>query len=1362
MAGDHTLILAPTGSGKTLAAFMWGIDRLVTSPPVDDRSRRTRVLYISPLRALAVDVEKNLRSPLVGVRLAAERLAAERGETAVVHQPTVAIRSGDTPADERRRQQRNPPDLLITTPESLYLLLTSAARDTLLGVEAVIIDEIHAMAGTKRGAHLALTLERLEARADRPPQRIGLSATQRPLDEIARFLGGHEASGRPRPVTVVDAGSRKQLDVEVIVPVDDMGDLSVGAPVPTAADPTASGAPRHSIWPALHPRLLDLVQQHRSTLVFVNARRSAERLATRLNELASTGQSRGAESDGTPPALATDLVRAHHGSISREQRLVIEDDLKAGRVRGLVATSSLELGIDMGAVDLVVQVGSPGAVSRGLQRVGRAGHQVGEPSRGKVFPSHRSDLLEVAAIVPRMKAGLVEETRVPRNPLDVLAQQIVAMVALDEWKVDDLAALVRRAAPFHEVSDEVLTAVLDLLGGRYPSEQFAELRPRLVWDRLAGTLRGRAGAQRLAVTNGGTIPDRGLYGVFLPDGTRVGELDEEMVYESRPGETFLLGASTWRIDEITHDRVVVVPAPGLPGKMPFWHGDGPGRPVELGRAMGELVRTLRSQPSDEATAHLRDEAGFDELATSNLLLYLSDQAAATGAVPDDRTIVVERFRDEIGDWRVCVLSPFGSQVHAPWAMALRHRLAERWGVEVDVLWSDDGLAIRLPEAIDELPLEELTIDADELRDIVVAALPSTPMFAARFREASARALLIPRRRPGQRTPLWQQRQRSADLLSVASAHPTFPMLLEATRECLHDVFDLPSLQELLRDLRSRKVRLVAVDTPRASPWAQSLVFDWVAAHLYDGDAPLAERRVAALTLDRELLAELLGAEELRELLDPAVLADLEAELQRLIGPFHPARDADAVHDLLRVLGPLTGDEVVARAGPDAGTWLDELRAGHRIIDVAVAGEARVAAADDAARLRDGLGVAIPLGLPTAYTDPVPTPLADLVARYARTHGPFLAAEIATRLGVDPHRVEGELADLEVSGRVVRGEFRPGGVTPRVVRRRRAPTAAAALPGQPAPRGGAGRGRCLRPVPHRVAGPRRAAPRGRRPGRGGHLAAGRRHPGHRPRDRRAPRPGRRLPVSRPRRAVRGRRGGVGRRGRARQQQRSGAPLLPRPGAGPGRRPHADRRRWAARRRSRPSVRAAARRAPRPAVGPGRLVLARPRGGLRRGRAGLRRPHGPGGAVGPGVVGRGHQRHPGAPPQPPHRPAVVACRSPWCRTSPPRAPHPHRPAGRGRSLVAGVHPARHRSRGAGPHAHRGRARAGLAAARTPRRGHPRGGPGRGRARRLRGRVPRAARPRGARPGAARLLRVGPRRRAVRAAGCRRPAAGLARRA
>ena len=1028
MAGEHTLILAPTGSGKTLAAFLWGIDRLVTSPPVDDRSRRTRVLYISPLRALAVDVEKNLRSPLVGVRLAAERLAAERGEAAVVHQPTVAIRSGDTPADERRRQQRNPPDLLITTPESLYLLLTSAARDTLLGVEAVIIDEIHAMAGTKRGAHLALTLERLEARADHPPQRIGLSATQRPLDEIARFLGGHEASGRPRPVTVVDAGSRKQLDVEVIVPVDDMGDLSVGAPVPTAADPTASGAPRHSIWPALHPRLLDLVQQHRSTLVFVNARRSAERLATRLNELASTGQSRGAEADGTPPALATDLVRAHHGSISREQRLVIEDDLKAGRVRGLVATTSLELGIDMGAVDLVVQVGSPGAVSRGLQRVGRAGHQVGEPSRGKVFPSHRSDLLEVAAIVPRMKAGLVEETRVPRNPLDVLAQQIVAMVALDEWQVDDLAALVRRAAPFHEVSDEVLTAVLDLLGGRYPSEQFAELRPRLVWDRLAGTLRGRAGAQRLAVTNGGTIPDRGLYGVFLPDGTRVGELDEEMVYESRPGETFLLGASTWRIDEITHDRVVVVPAPGLPGKMPFWHGDGPGRPVELGRAMGELVRTLRSQPSEQATAQLRDEAGFDELATSNLLLYLSDQAAATGAVPDDRTIVVERFRDEIGDWRVCVLSPFGSQVHAPWAMALRHRLAERWGVEVDVLWSDDGLAIRLPEAIDELPLEELTIDADELRDIVVAALPSTPMFAARFREASARALLIPRRRPGQRTPLWQQRQRSADLLSVASAHPTFPMLLEATRECLHDVFDLPSLQELLRDLRSRKVRLVAVDTPRASPWAQSLVFDWVAAHLYDGDAPLAERRVAALTLDRELLAELLGAEELRELLDPEVLADLEAELQRLSGPFHPARDADGVHELLRVLGPHTVDAVSARAGPAARTWLGELRAAHRVIDVAVAGEARVAAADDAARLRDGLGVAIPLGLPTAYTDPVPTPLADLVARYARTHGPFLAAEVATRLGVDPHRVEGELADLEVSGRVVRGEFRPGGVT----------------------------------------------------------------------------------------------------------------------------------------------------------------------------------------------------------------------------------------------------------------------------------------------------------------------------------------------
>ena len=912
-AGDHTLILAPTGSGKTLAAFLWGIDRLTTGavpPPREDRKPGTRLLYISPLRALAVDVEKNLRAPLQGIALAAERIGTE------VRIPTVGMRTGDTPAADRRRLVRDPPDLLITTPESLYLMLTSSARETLRDVEAVIIDEIHALAPSKRGAHMALSLERLEALIGRSPQRIGLSATQRPLDEIARFLGGRDDAGVNRPVTIVDAGVRKPMEIEVVVPVDDMARLGETIDEPTGPDVGSAG--RRSIWPAMHPRLLELIQAHRSTIVFVNARRLAERLATRLNELALDGENRAAEAIGAPPA--TELVKAHHGSLSRERRLQIEDELKSGRLKGLVATSSLELGIDMGAVDLVVQVESPGSVSSGLQRIGRAGHQVGEPSRGKIFPKHRADLVEATVVTERMQQGLIEHTRYPRNPLDVLAQQIVAMTALDEWTVDDVARVVRRAANYSELSDDVLHNVLDLLAGRYPSDEFGELRPRIVWDRVRGTLRGRAGAQRLAVTSGGTIPDRGLFGVFLPDGTRVGELDEEMVYESRPGETFLLGASTWRIEDITPDRVIVTPAPGEPGRMPFWHGDGPGRPLELGRAMGEFVRTLRAGSTETAQHRLREQIGLDELAARNLVQYLDEQGEATGAVPDDRTIVVERFRDEIGDWRVCLLTPFGAKVHAPWAMAIRARLAERQGLDVEMMWSDDGIVMRLPDAVENLPLDELLLDPDDVHETVVAQLPNTAMFASRFRECAARALLLPRRRPDRRTPLWQQRQRAADLLTVAARHPDFPILLETTRECLNDVFDLPALREVLTDIRARRIRIVPADTNRASPFAQSLLFGWIAVYMYEGDAPLAERRAAALALDRDLLRDLLGAEELRELIDPVVLADLELSLQRLTDG-RQARDADELHDVLRSLGPLSRWELEAR--------LDRVTCGRR-------------------------------------------------------------------------------------------------------------------------------------------------------------------------------------------------------------------------------------------------------------------------------------------------------------------------------------------------------------------------------------------------------------------------------------------------
>jgi ATP-dependent Lhr-like helicase len=1001
-AGDHTLILAPTGSGKTLTAFLYALDRLTTEPvaATPGSGTGTKVLYVSPLRALAVDVERNLRAPLRGIGLAAERL----GET--ISLPTVGIRTGDTRPDERRRMQRHPPDVLITTPESLFLLLTSQARETLTGVRWVIIDEIHAMAATKRGAHLALSLERLEhlvAGAGNPaPQRIGLSATQRPLEEIARFL-----VGTGRAATIVDAGQRKELEIEVVVPVEDMSRLGEIVDEPRSG-PGVGPPVRNSIWPAIHPKLLDLIESHRSTLIFVNARRLAERLAARLNELA-----------GDP-----DLVRAHHGSLSREQRLEIEDALKTGQLRALVATSSLELGIDMGAIDLVVQVESPGSVASGLQRIGRSGHNVGDVSRGKVFPKHRGDLVEAAVVAKRMRAALIEETRYPRNPIDVLAQQIVAMCALDDWTVDELAGVVRRAANFADLTDDVLAAVLDLLSGRYPSDEFAELRPRIVWDRIGGTVRARAGAQRIAVTNAGTIPDRGLFGVFLPDGARVGELDEEMVYESRTGETFLLGASTWRIEEITHDRVIVTPAPGEPGKMPFWHGDKPGRPLELGRAIGEFLREAR-QPG--AVDRLQAEYGLDRWAASNLVQYVEEEAEATGYVPDDRTIVVERFRDEIGDWRVCLLSPFGAKVHAPWAMAIEARLRDRLGYEVQTIWSDDGIVLRLPESEDHVPLDLLAIDPDDIEELVVSSLPDTALFASRFRENAARALLLPRRRPGERTPLWQQRQRSADLLRVARGYPSFPILLETTRECLRDVFDLPALTEVLRDLRSRSIRMVGVDLPKASPFASSLLFGWIAQYMYEGDAPMAERRAAALALDRDLLRELLGVDELRELLDPSVLADLELELQHLTDG-RRARDVDEVHDLLRRLGDLSLAEVDQRCeGSSAAAWVAELVDARRALPASLAGDERFVAAEDAARYRDALGIPVPPGLPASFLEPVDRPLDELVARYARTHGPFRTVEVSRRLGAPVDRVERSLAQLEAAGRVVQGEFRPGGV-----------------------------------------------------------------------------------------------------------------------------------------------------------------------------------------------------------------------------------------------------------------------------------------------------------------------------------------------
>jgi ATP-dependent Lhr-like helicase len=1006
---------------------------------------------------------------LKGIEFAAERL----GEPFVV--PEVGMRTGDTPSNDRQKLIRRPPDLLITTPESLYLMCTSAARETLVGVETVIIDEIHAMAATKRGAHLMLTLERLEEITEKPPQRIGLSATQRPLEEVAEFLGGFSEPGVKRPVQIVDAGIRKTLEVEVVIPVEDMSGL--GRPtneIPLSVAGSGMGDSRSSIWPSIYPEILKRILANRTTIIFCNARRAAERLAAKLNELAVEEGVPGIV-DAESGLMVEELVKAHHGSLAREQRVVIEDQLKRGDLRAIVATSSLELGIDMGAVDLVIQVESPGAVSRGLQRIGRAGHQVGEPSCGSIFPKHRGDLLEAAVLTRRMIDGAIETTQYLRNPLDVLAQQIVAhLAAVEECSVGEVTDLVRRCANFAEISDDLMSNVLDLLSGRYPSEEFSELRPRIVWDRVNNTLRARDGSKRLAATSGGTIPDRGLFGVFLPDGTRVGELDEEMVYESRPGETFVLGASTWRIEDITFERVTVTPAPGQPGKMPFWHGDRPGRPLELGRALGAFVREIHELDDKSVQQRLMEHYQLDAFAASNLTQYVAEQVEATGAVPDDRTIIVERFRDEIGDWRICILSPFGTPVHAPWAMAIERRLIDQYDIPVETMWGDDGMVLRLPESADELPLEAILIDPEDIDELVVETLPQTALFSARFRECAGRALLLPRRRPDKRTPLWQQRQKAADLLAVASKFPTFPILLEATRECLQDVFDVPALREVLGDLRSRKVRVVSVDTGKASPMASSLLFNWIAAYMYEGDAPLAERRATALALDRDLLRDLLGAEELRDLLDPEVLSDVELQLQCVTAGWR-ARSADELHDVLRKVGDLSAVDIDLRCraaadeaaalraseadpAPDetqldapvempdqpradnsdldrppasneqAAEWLAQLLAEKRAIEISVGGETRYAAAEDAARYRDGLGCAIPLGLPMAFTEPVARPLEDLVGRYARTHGPFVAVDVARRFGAPVERVAGALAALEGEERVVIGEFRPEGVS----------------------------------------------------------------------------------------------------------------------------------------------------------------------------------------------------------------------------------------------------------------------------------------------------------------------------------------------
>jgi len=1021
--GESTLILAPTGTGKTLTAFLWCLDRLsLHSPPESNDPKDAagcRVVYISPLKALAVDVERNLRTPLDQIAPLA------RAAGVPFRPPAIAIRTGDTPPIERARFRRHPADILITTPESLYLLLTSESASALRTVDTVIVDEIHALVPSKRGAHLALTLERLEAIAQQPIQRIGLSATQRPLEEVALFLGGNEVSDEstaPRPVTIINASTPKRLELKVEVPVEDLK-----APEPDPLAPDAAVQKRASIWTTIPPRLLAIILKRQSTLIFVNNRGTAERLAGLINDLAQKP-----------------LARAHHGSIAAARRREIEDQLKNGQIRAVVATSSLELGIDMGAIDLVIQIESPPSVASGMQRIGRAGHKVGVVSEGIIFPKYRADLIACSAITRAMHEGQVESTAMLRNPLDVLAQQIVATVAhppaltIPRLKgqpprepfiaVEDLYNLVRGAAPFTTLTRSTFFNVLDMLAGKYPSEEFAELRPRITWDREANLLSPREGAKSLAILNAGTIPDRGLYGVFLSGEhkkpVRVGELDEEMVFESRVGQAFILGASTWRIDEISHDRVLVSPAPGQPGRLPFWHGDLAGRPLEFGRRIGALVRELRALPPNAAISRLVREHDLDTQAAENLLQFLTDQANVTTVVPDDRTIVVERIRDDLGDWRVCVLTPFGNRIHTPWAMAAAAQIQNAGGPHVETMSTDDGFVLRFPD-VDNPPDPALFLpDPSVAQDLVVRQLASTALFAAKFREASARALLLPRRRMQLRTPLWQQRKRAHDLLTVASQYPDFPMLLEAHRECLRDSFDMPALLDVLRSIKEREIQVHVVDTQKASPFAASLLFGYVGNFIYDADAPLAERRAAALSIDQSQLADLLGETDLREILDPIAIAEVEANLQ-LLGENQRARSADAIHDLLLRLGDLSRNEIALRlASPDLLQSLPVLTKSHRILQLKIAGQQRFMAVEDAARYRDALHLTLPENLPPALLATNPAPVLELVRRYARTHGPFTLREVTARFGLEPQPVEAALRLLIHDGRILEGGFRP--------------------------------------------------------------------------------------------------------------------------------------------------------------------------------------------------------------------------------------------------------------------------------------------------------------------------------------------------
>lgn len=1021
--GKHTLAIAPTGSGKTLAAFFWALDALAHDPGTRGK---TRVVYVTPLKALGVDVERNLRAPLAGIREAARKLGAPEGEV------SVGIRSGDTSPRERAQLQRHPPDVLITTPESLYLMLTSRAATTLDEVECVIVDEIHAIADGKRGTHLALTLERLDALVGRDVQRIALSATVRPVERIAEFLGGD------RGVEVVAPPGEKSWDVKVRVPVEDLADPGLppgtqgGVDDGSAVDADATG----SLWPHVEAAVYESVMAGESTIVFTNSRRQAERLTARLNEIWATehdpqtlspaprrppaqviGQS------GTVSAAPQVIARAHHGSVSKEARAEIEQSLKSGELKCVVSTSSLELGIDMGAVDRVIQISAPPSVASALQRIGRAGHSVGSTSAGDVYPMFRADLVPATVTTSRMLRGEIEELRIPRSPLDVLAQQSVAAVVAEGERglaVDDWYATVRRSSPYAALERTAFDSVVELLCGAYPSADFGSLRARLVIE--DGRLFPRPGALRLAVTSGGTIPDRGLYGVFLASSQegarRVGELDEEMVYESRVGDVFTLGASSWRIEEINRDQVIVTPAPGHTGRVPFWKGDLESRPAELGRELGRFTREV-----------LRDDALLSRTPTDantneNLLRYLREQRDATGAVPDEGTILLERFRDEVGDWRFVLHSFLGHGVLAPWALVIGEAIRRATGLDVTPLASNDGIIWRLPdgEAADRMS-DFILPDVDDVADIVTQEVGGSALFAARFRECAARALLLPRRDPGRRQPLWQQRQRAGQLLEIARLHPRFPIIIETVREVLQDVYDVPALIETLRRLERGAVRIVEVTTETPSPFAATMLFSYTGANLYDDDQPLSDRRAAALSMDPALLAAVLGTVDLRELLDPEVIEEVESQLQHTAADRRVASAGD-VADLLRLLGPVSVEALPARVREDVE--LNAALADERVAVVELAGREHAVAAADLPLLRDALGTEVPTdagGLPTL--EPGRDPLTQLVARYARSHAPFTVAAVAEAFGLGASTARLVLEREAGARRLVQGHFTPG-------------------------------------------------------------------------------------------------------------------------------------------------------------------------------------------------------------------------------------------------------------------------------------------------------------------------------------------------